>query len=240
MKFKVAFIFLLTGLFAMSSCEQNVNDELERYLSSMRYQTAYDSVASGVMENSFIEFDNQQDRNEVGKTTQIVSFCRYTKNDVEYYYVKSENNFYGNRVNEDRLSYDIITSYNAQKESYETLIYENDELIKETQISDEDGFIAYRDIFYTSFEAYYSGGIYYGDEAMARVRQFEGYFKFNEDNSLTLYGQAKYEGVQYIQYITINELGLLINRSDYMEIISTKTYAEQFMDVKYNEFNLSL
>lgn len=234
MKSKVAYIFPLIGVLALSSCELDVNDELERYLSTMTYQKAYDAIINGQMDNSFIEYDNKQDKNELGKTTQKVEFARYTIDETEYYQVKSYNDFYGNKIVDGRTSYDVITSYNFEKGVYETITYENDELLKTKEITQEEGKRAYQDIFYTKFDVYYSGGVYFGDEAIARVRQFEGYFKFNEDDTLTLLGFTNYEGVDYTQYITIDHLGLLLNRTDYMEIISSKTYAEQIMDVKYN------
>ncbi len=233
---KIAILSLIILGGCLTSClEQKVNPELESYLSTMNYQDAYDFVNDGVMENTFTNYDNDENLNILGKKSQMVTFYKEKVEDTTYYYVDSLNTFEGDQVENDILKYQVTCSYNFDENTYQKIIYQNDELLSKENLSYTGGEIFYRNLFYTNNDVYYQGGFYLGDECIARVRQFEGIFKISDDkSSVTLKGEVEENGAYYEQTLIVNHLGLLISREDKVKGMQDEMYATQLIEVEYN------
>ena len=220
-------------IFLLCSCSsKKLNPELEEYLDKISFSKAYNYVLNGTSNSIYEEYDSNE--NLIGKS--LVSLFFSKSSDDDNYYIKTEYNFFGNKI-KDSITYkeDILFFDESREIYYYEETVNNSEKCK-NEISNVDAYSCMKKIFYSYDTTYKGGGLYYGDFFMVGANNYSYYYKINEDNSLTVKTESEtyYEGATLYQTLTIDNYGMLLNCNQKMDINDNNAYATLLINAEYN------
>ena len=225
-------LLLSFSLLFLTNCSNPIPSDLKAFLDPVSFNYAYDNIDSGSIISTYQEFDNKD--NLLGEESIKLSFSK-TIDDKDYY-IHYLYNYRGNKIVDNRASYETIMTYDSinLNYSYKEVINGADPLV--SSIPSSKAYEYFVSIFYTNESTFKYGGYYYGDYFSANSHNPNFTYKISDDNLVFKADDENYvEGAYSSQTLCIEKHGMLVLCDEKITIDKTKYYATQKIYSTYNE-----
>lgn len=224
----IALLCLLTSCNSYPDIPQNILD----FVGDFSYQESYDRFHAG----SFVEQYSLIDENNVELGAHTIDF-KFMRQDKDYYTFRAQYNYRGEevkdgineRVKELRYDQEKSTQYYDVKENAETQS-------KEISKSDAEKYFNYT--FYTSWQAYPVGGLYYGDYLINQLTKIYTNVVIDEKEctfTFSYVDSVSVEDTIVSQVFKVNKYGMLLYSMSRIENKASKQIGTLTQNIVYEE-----
>lgn len=217
---------------SLSSCSEDLPEDLKEFLSPINYQDAIKYTNNGIVYSSYQEYD--ENNSLIGSA--IIEFeFKKAYGETNSFDFSATYNFSGNKIIAEVNKKVLSLKFSVEDDTYIETTAINDGEVKEENISSDSAYQRMLLIFYSSDELYKTGGLYYGDYFSANARKYSESYFLNEDNTLSFIAEddVYYEGAHSEQNLKINSYGMLLYCKQKLTVVSNNAYATLEINAEY-------